>query len=218
MRNLKKILAMVLALVMAMSLMTVANAADFSDDADISYKEAVDVMVGIGVIDGMDDGSFDPNGILTREQAAKLICTMLLGDGADKLGTSKSSFTDVAATRWSSPYIEYCVENGIIAGNGDGTFNPTGKLTGHAFAKLLLCALGYDATTENYVGSSWTVNVASAAIQNGINIDDVPLNAELTREQAAQMAFNTLTAVLVDYKGGTNVSTGDTSVVVDAER
>ena len=59
MRNLKKILALALALVMAMSLMTVANAANFSDSADISYKEAVDVMVGIGVIDGMDDGSFE---------------------------------------------------------------------------------------------------------------------------------------------------------------
>ena len=75
MRNLKKILAMVLALVMAMSLMTVANAADFSDDADISYKEAVDVMTAIGVINGMDDGSFNPEIFsATRIKVAPAVC------------------------------------------------------------------------------------------------------------------------------------------------
>ena len=66
MRNLKKILALVLALIMSMSLVTIANAADFSDSNDISYEEAVDVMSTIGVINGMDDGSFDPHGTLTR--------------------------------------------------------------------------------------------------------------------------------------------------------
>ena len=138
MRNLKKILALALALVMAMSLTTFVSASDFSDDADISYKEAVDVMSAIGVINGYEDGSFQPDGVLTREEAAKLICTMMLGSGADKLGTTSSSFTDVASTRWSSPFIEYCASLGIIAGNGDGTFDPTGELTGHAFAKMLL--------------------------------------------------------------------------------
>ena len=219
MRNLKKILALALALVMAMSLTTFVSASDFTDYDEINYKKAVDVMSAIGVIDGMDEDTFDPTGVLTREQAAKLIATMLLGSGADNLATTKSSFTDVAATRWSSPYIEYCVEQGIIAGNGDGTFNPTGKLTGHAFAKVLLCALGYDAVKENYVGSSWAVNVASAAVQAGIDVDDVAMSAEVTREVAAQMAFNTLTAVLVDYTGGTNVTTSDgTTVTVDSER
>ena len=104
--------------------------ADVSADANISYKEAVDVMSAIGVINGYEDGSFQPDGVLTREEAAKLICTLLLGDGSDKLGTTSSSFTDVASTRWSSPYIEYCNSLGIIAGNGDGTFAPNGELTG----------------------------------------------------------------------------------------
>ena len=215
MRNLKKILALALALVMAMSLMTVANAANFSDSADISYKEAVDVMVGIGVIDGMDDGSFDPNGTLTREQAAKLIATMMLGENAEKLGTTKSSFTDVAATRWSAPYIEYCVSSGFIAGMGDGTFNPTGKLTGYAFAKLLLCALGYDAARENYTGDGWTIEVAKDAAVAGIAVDGVAMSAELTREEAAQMAFQTLEATTVEYAtAGSTVITPDGTQVI----
>ncbi len=220
MRNLKKVLALVLALVMSLSLVTIANAADFTDVDEINYKEAVDVMTAIGVIDGLDTGAFNPKGILTREQAAKIICTMLLGDGAANLGTTTSSFTDVAPTRWSAPYIEYCASIGIIAGNGNGTFNPTGKLTGHAFAKMLLGALGYDAKAEGFVDTSaWSVNVAKYAVSAGIAVDDVVMSAQLTREQAAQMAFNTLTAVLVDYKGGTNITTEDgTTVVVDAER
>ena len=73
MRNLKKILALVLALVMSLSLVTIANAVDFKDADEIDYEEAVAVMSAIGVIEGMDDGNFDPDGILTREQAAKLI-------------------------------------------------------------------------------------------------------------------------------------------------
>ena len=215
MRNLKKVLAMALALVMSLSLVTIANAADFSDDADISYKEAVDVMSAIGVINGYEDGSFQPEGVLTREEAAKLICTMLLGDSADRLGTTSSSFTDVAATRWSSPFIEYCNSLGIIAGNGDGTFDPTGELTGHAFAKMLLVALGYDSAREGYTGAGWSINVASDAVSAGIDVDGVAMSAPVTREVAAQMAFQTLEATMVEYAtAGTVVTTPDGTTVV----
>ncbi len=215
MRNLKKILALALALVMAMSLMTVANASDFSDDADISYKEAVDVMTAIGVIDGMDDGSFDPNGTLTREQAAALICRMVLGeDGADRLNTSYAPFDDVAATRWSAPYIAYCVEQGYIVGESDTTFNPTGLLTGHAFAKLLLCVLGYDPIIETYTGASWAVNVASDAVSAGIAVDGLLMGNNITREEAAQMAFQTLTADMVYYTSkGTNITLENGTII-----
>ena len=217
MRNLKKILALVMALVMSMSLVTIANAADFTDDSEISYKEAVDVMTAIGVIDGYDDGSFDPDGILTREEAATLITRMLLGDEADSLSSSSSSFADVDASRWSSPYIEYCVSLGIIAGAGDGNFYPAEQLTGYAFAKMLLIALGYDADREGYTGTSWTVNVASDATSAGIDQDGLMMSSGLSREGAAQMCLNTLEADMVSYSGSssTTVSTGDgTSIVI----
>ncbi|MBQ9720649.1 MAG: S-layer homology domain-containing protein, partial [Oscillospiraceae bacterium] len=68
----KKLLALVLAMVMTLGLATVGTGAAYSDAADIDYTEAVDVMTAIEVFDGMD-GAFQPDGTLTREQAAKII-------------------------------------------------------------------------------------------------------------------------------------------------
>lgn len=223
MRNLKRTLSLALAAVMLMGMMVVgagAASSDFTDASDIKNVEAVDVMVALGVLEGGDKGDFQPNSILTREQAAKIICYLLLGtENAEKLAASGAVFNDVAANRWSAPYIGYCVNLGILAGDGQGNFFPEGKLTGAAFAKMLLVALGYDAKIENYVGSDWMINVASDAIEAGIVPTGLVLGNELSRQNAAQMAFQTLTAVLVDYKGGTNVTTGDgTTVVVDSER
>ena len=170
MRNLKKVLALVLALVMSPSLVTIANAADFSDDADIDYSEAVAVMSTIGVIDGVGNNSFDPNGTLTREQTAKLITYMLLGENSEKLGVEGTSFNDVAATRWSAPAIEYCASLGIIDGAGDGNF----CLTGYAFAKMLLTAIGYESDREGFAGAGWTIPVATTGMEvgldNGLNV------------------------------------------------
>ena len=216
MRNLKKVLALVLALVMAMSLVTIANAADFSDNADIDYSEAVDVMVAAGIIDGVGNNSFDPNGTLTREQAAKLITYMLLGENSEKLGVEGTSLNDVAATRWSAPAIEYCAAMGIIDGAGDGNFYPAGKLTGYAFAKMLLTALGYDSQIEKFVGAGWTIPVATIGMEVGLDngLERTFGNAEISRQEAAQMALNAIKAPLVQYpnKGNTVSVNG---VVVD---
>ena len=218
MRNLKKVLALVLALVMAMSLVTIANAADFSDNADIDYSEAVDVMVAAGIIDGVGNNSFDPNGTLTREQAAKLITYMLMGENSNKLGVESSSFNDVAVTRWSAPAIEYCVSLGIIDGAGDGNFYPTGKLTGYAFAKMLLTAIGYDSQLEGFTGAGWTIPVATITMDVGLDdgLETMFGSAELTREEAAQMALNAIQTPLVKYDkqatisvNGAEISMGD---------
>ena len=214
MRNLKKILALVMALVMSMSLVTIANAADFTDNDDISYEEAADVMNAIGVIEGYEDGSFDPNGTLVREEAATLVTRMLLGDNAGSLGIERSTFDDVLTTRWSAPAIEYCVSLGIIDGAGDGNFYPRGQLTAVAFAKVLLTALGYDADTEGLVGTTWSVNTSALATEVGLDngIEDLVWSAAITREEAAQMALNTIKAPLVAYEGGVTVIVGDTPV------
>ena len=195
MKNLKKVLSLVLALAMALSLMTVAfakDARDYTDFDEATYKEAVDVMSAIGVIDGMNGTTFAPDGTLTREQAAKIITYMLLGpDAAEKLGPQSTGFTDVPASRWSSPYVGYCVSRGIVNGTSATTFDPAGQLTGYAFAKMLLTAIGYGVNDE-YVGSAWTLAVARDGMQIGLYDEVKVSNAVITRDEAAQLAFDAL--------------------------
>ena len=220
----KKLLALVLALVMTLGLATVgANAATYSDAADISLDEAVDVMSALKVFDGMD-GAFNPKGNLTREMGAKIIASMIIGrTAADALANQATQFTDVAADRWSAGPIAFCASEGIIGGmNAEGTiFAPEATLTGYQFAKMCLVALGYDAKLEGLYGETFTINTAKLALSAGLlsSLDDVTMSQPLTREQAAQMALNTEQGTMVEYKGGVSVSgDGNLSVTVAADR
>ena len=201
MKNLKKVLSLVLALAMALRLMTAAFATDvkdFGDYDEIDQKEAVDVMTAIGVIDGIPGDKYDPDGTLTREQAAKIATYMLLGSKADTLSAQDTGFTDVPATRWSAPYVSYCASVGIIDGIGNNKFAPEGKLTGYQFAKILLGAIGYGVNDE-YTGSAWALNVARDGVQIGLFKGCAVSNDPISRDDAARLAFNALRANLVSY-------------------
>ena len=203
----KKFLSLVLALVMAMSLVTVsAGAKDFNDSdkiSDIAYEEAVNVMSEMGIIDGYGDGNFQPQGTLTRGAAAKIIACMMLGKTtAESLGTQAAPFKDVPVGSTFAGYIAYCSESGIIDGYSDGTFRPGNTLTGFAFLKMLLTALGYDSTIEGYANNAnWTVNVAGRAKQVGLldGNDNFVGTRAATREEACLYAVNALQATLVEY-------------------
>jgi hypothetical protein len=201
MRSFKKALTMALVFVMAIGLLT-AGALDFTDANDIQYKEAVEVMTGIGAINGYTDGTFRPDGLLTRAEAAKLVTYAILTERvAQYLPSGSSSFTDVATNHWAVPYIEYCVSKGIINGRGNGIFDPNGNVTAFEIAKMLLTAAGYGQNGE-YVGASWSLNVVADAIDNDIFVGSKATNygAPATREEAALYVFNGLTRVdMVNY-------------------
>ena len=220
MRNLKRVLSLALACVMVIGMMVMTTgAADLGDYDEITNTEAVDVMVALGVLEGDDLGNFNPEQILTREQAAKIICYMLMGPrNAQKLGKNTTIFSDVAADRWSAGYIAYCNNLGIISGY-DGKFDPTGELTGVAFGKMLLVALGYDATIEGYVyNDNWATNIATDMIHAGIDVNGIVLDQPLSRDNAAQMAFNTLTADLVGYSEKIQVESGNNTTTISGGR
>ena len=202
----KKLLALVLALVMSMSLVTISNAA-FKDADKITadHEEAVEVMSAIGVLVGDEKQNFNAKDNLTRAQAAKIISYLLLGNKTAEALAGSGKFTDVAKTSWFAGFVDYCASTGVVNGVGDGKFDPNGQLTGYQFAKMLLGALGYDATIQGFTGTDWQINVSKIAnlvgLFEGLNIKGTDV---LTREQAAQMAFNTLKSPLVEYnnKGG----------------
>ncbi len=206
----KKFLSLVLALVMTMSLVTVsAGAKDFTDSSKINYAEAVDVLSEAKVIDGYADGAFNPSNTLTRGAAAKIICNLILGPtAASALVADAAPYSDVAANHPFAGYIAYCQKTGIISGYADGTFKPANSLTGYAFMKMLLGALGYDAANEGYTGANWSINVAKQAISIGLNDG---LKGEfngvkaVNREEACLYAFNTLNATMVEYTNQTIV-------------
>ena len=212
----KKFLSLVLALVMTMSLVTVsAGAKDFTDDSSITYKEAVDVISALGVVDGYSGGDFRPDDVLTRGAAAKIICNLILGPTtASALSAGTAPFKDVPVTNTFAGYITFCSQQGIINGYADGTFRPQGTLSGNAFMKMLLGALGYDGSIENYTGPNWQVSVIKRA--SGIGLDDG--NDEflgskaVTRQEAALYAFNMLQATMVEYDKKDTIVVGDITI------
>ena len=215
----RKFLSLVLALAMAMSLVVVnTSAKEFTDSDDLNYKEAVDVISEIGVVDGYTDGSFNPQGGLTRGAAAKIICNLILGPTtAAELRADTRPFSDVAVDSEFAGYIAYCAQQGIISGYADGEFKAANPLTGYAFMKMLLGALGYSTDIENYVGENWSINVAKQAIGIGLNqglVDEFNGVDYVTREEAALYAFNTLKATLVDYDNTISANVNGAEVVI----
>ena len=213
----KKFLSLVLALVMTMSLVTVsAGAKDFTDSSKINYSEAVDVLSEAKVIDGYADGAFNPSNTLTRGAAAKIICNLILGPTtASALVADAAPYKDVPTNHTFAGYIAYCQKEGIISGYADGTFKPANSLTGYAFMKMLLGALGYKAENEGYTGANWSINVAKRALNIGLDDDLVgEFNGvkAVNREEACLYAFNTLKATMVEYDKNSTVTVGNITI------
>lgn len=201
MKSLNKTLSLVLVLVMVLGLFGVAGAA-FNDDAEIKNTEAVDTMVALGVINGKNGNIFDPTGNVTRAEMAKMICVALNGGKEPALGNAAASFTDTGS-HWASKYIEYCVSLGIVAGRGDGTFDPDGSVTGSEAAKMFLCALGYRADIEKLTGASWELNTNVIANKIKLYADleaSFSPSATLNRDDAAQLIYNGVQANMVEYR------------------
>ena len=215
----KKLLALVLALVMSMSLVTISNAA-FKDADKISNKEAVDVMAAVGVLAGYDNGEFGATDTLTRAQACKIIAYLDLGKDVAEALPAVQVFSDLSANNWAAKYVAYCADAGYVSGVGDNKFAPDEKVTGYQFGKMLLCALGYDQKVEEMTGSSWEIKVAKLMESNSISKGTSKLgSAALTREEAAQFALNALKATCVEYDDkGSTITAGDVTIITGAKK
>ena len=206
----KKLLALVLALVMTLSLAVVGSNAAFKDAKDTTetYAEAVDVLSGMGVFNGYKnaDGtySFQPKGEITRAEVAAIVYRLYTADVTDKqasLYATYNKFTDMNGAAWAAGYIGYCANAGLIKGYDAKTFGPANKVTGYEALAMILRAVGYDKNDE-FTGAQWQLRVASTAQQLGIlkNVKGVDLNAAASRELVAELLFQTAAKVaMVTY-------------------
>ena len=190
----KKLLALVLALVMTLSLCTISNAA-FTDakDVDASYEEAVAVLNGMGVFKGYEDGSFKPEGSITRAEVAAIVYRLYTGDVKDKqagLYAGYGKFDDMAGATWAAGYVGFCANAGFVKGYGDGKFGPSDPVTGYQALAMILRAVGYGKNGE-FEGADWELHVAQIAQQLKVlkNVKGVSLKAAASRELVAELLF-----------------------------
>ena len=191
---------------MMLSVMVVGAGAAFSDQSKIKNTEAVDACTALNIIGGYPDGSFKPEGNITRAEVTKMICVALNGGKNPAVSTNTTpTFSDVrnnANAAWAEGYIESCAAQGIVSGVGGGKFNPAGNVTGVQLAKMLLVSLGYKSENEGFTGNAWATNVNVRAAQKGLydGLEKMDTNAAITRDNAAQMVWNALQAYEVEYK------------------
>ena len=178
--------------------------AAFTDQADIKVDtDVVDTLVSLGVVDGFSDGSFQPNGTVTRAQMAKMIYVLRTGNSdASAYNDDKTSFTDIGS-HWARGYIKYCQSLGIIAGKSNTIFAPNEKVSAQEAAKMLLVTLGYNAQKAGLVGTGWASKTNALADENGL-LEDVntAFTAACPRQYAAQLIYNTIFAPTVVLRDG----------------
>ena len=194
---------------------TMFAGAAFTDAADIENAEAVDMLTSLGVIDGYADGSFRPEATITRAEMAKMIFTIRNGgnDDASAYAGVSTSFTDIN-DHWAEGYIKYCQVNGIISGKSATSFDPEGKVTVVETAKMALAVMGYNETRANLTGTGWDIRTLALATDNSL-LDGVvgSVTAPITRDEAAQLLYNTIDADCVLWSNDKETFVKDTYTV-----
>ncbi|MBQ7460254.1 MAG: S-layer homology domain-containing protein [Oscillospiraceae bacterium] len=233
MKTLKKTLCLVLALIMVVGTLAVAasatvaktvdNFANYKDAAAAKasvYAKAIDVNLGLGIIKGVSKTEIKIDGTLTRAQAAKIVCYLLVGaESAEEDLMPGTSFSDVPESHWANKYIAFASsdEVGILNGVGGGKFNPNGTLKGIDFLKILLNALGigisYDeiyvpqpdgsikktqVAKNEFTGANYATKVKLAAKDANIGTSyKMNYTQPITRAEAMALVFD----VIWEYGG-----------------
>ncbi|NDL66395.1 S-layer homology domain-containing protein [Anaerotalea alkaliphila] len=188
MRNLKKVVALVLAFALMLSTATVSFAATgYSDLENGKTLESVNLLTTLGVINGYPDGTFQPNGIVTRAEMAKLTIAAL---GYTKLATgTTSSFSDMWAAQWAQGFVALANGTGIVIGYPDNTFKPNAPVTYAEAATMIVRAIGY---TDASLGGTWPNNYLAKAMDMKL-FDDVEIaGTGARRGDIAIMMYNAI--------------------------
>ncbi len=129
----KKLISGVLALVLAMSLVPSAFAAEgasvdkFTDvPADAWYRDELAYALHNGYISGTSETTFAPDALVTRGQFVTILGRMV---NADVSQFKTTQFEDVNIMSWYGPYVEWARSTGIVNGISSKAFAPTNNIT-----------------------------------------------------------------------------------------
>ena len=194
-----------LAVLLLTGTLNLCAAAAFTDADQITETEAVNTLADLGVLEGKEDGSFDPKGAVTRAEMCKIVCVLLNGGKMPRLEDpnrpmTNFSFSDISG-HWARYLIEYCHSLEIVNGRADGTFDPDGTVTGREAAKMLLAMAGHDPEAAGFTGTGWAAAVDEKAQTLGLYEGQAEGAAEepLDREHAALMVYHSLDLDMVSY-------------------
>ena len=180
-------------MVMSTGAVTITDA----DDISPQYAEAAEVLTGMGIINGYEDDSFQPQNSIKRSEVAAMIYRAATSDVEDNkvdIVADSDLFTDVNPDDWYAGYVNYCGDAEYIKGYEDDSFRAENQVTGYEVLAMILRAVGYDKNNE-FTGDKWTIKVASTATELGMleNLDNsVNLNAPATREVVAELIFRAI--------------------------
>jgi hypothetical protein len=183
---------------MVLSITVMGAGAAYQDQDQIKHKEAVEKLASLNIMEGRENGNFDPKTYVTRAEMCKMICIALNG-GKDPVvqALNPPTYWDTKG-HWAAGYIEYCNAVGIVDGTGNGAFQPDASVTGVQAAKMMLAALGYK---TDYTGSSWALFVSIDAVAANLNeqLEEFDSKQPLSRDDAAQLIYNGIMASTVTY-------------------
>ena len=215
----KKKLSMLLSVALLITgLCSTIVRADFSDVPEGNpYRDAIvtlsmlETSSGQKIINGYEDGTFKPEGAITRAECAKIITCVLNIDGAI---ADTDMFTDIDG-HWAKNSISICASRGIINGMGDGTFAPDSQVTYEQILKMIVCALGYGDPAEAQGGypNGYISQANNLGLLNKISNQTFPTPA--ARGVVAQVIYNALEVKMAQTYNGITSAT-DRTLLHDA--
>lgn len=199
MKNLKKVLALVVVLTMVLGTVAFASFTDVTEDND-AYT-AVQTLSSLEILNGYDDGSFKPEGNITRAEFCAVVCRALGLESQANGSKGTTIFSDVPADHWASGYINLAAGQKIVNGMGDGTFAPESNVTYEQAVKMLVVALGYEPMAASKGG--WPAGYLVVANQYGMtkNVKGVAQDGAATRGTVAQLVYNALPIAVMEQTG-----------------
>ena len=209
MRNLKRALSLGLTAAMISGLMVMgSSAASYADVTSEDNQEAIEVLQAVEIMVGDENGDFNPDQNVTRNEMAVIMANLMEYNVASYKNTSP--FTDVPA--WAEPYVAACWTNGITAGYSSTIYGGSDTVTTAQAALMLMKALGYFQYASDF-GSDWQL----ATTRQGNDIDlfvgvDSGVTQAMTRNDVAQLVLNTLKSGTVQASTDGSWTIGDVTI------